>query len=505
MATLAPPRATEPALSESHRPTRRHTLRLPSLDALFTAVFALFGWGVGIERLSDNSFFWHLKTGGLILDQGIPHADPFSYTAPGADWVAQSWLAELLYGVVDRSFGAFGLRVMGGIVGVAIAVLAFRLALRITGDRIRAALLTVAALGGLYTIWSERPLLFGVLFLLLVLWVVEVPTSALGRRPLIALPIIFWLWANVHGTFALGFAYLGLHFVGRWLDGHRPWEGRERTLLTGSVIAGLATFANPYGLSLVLFPIDLLRRGDVLRNVIEWSSPDFHHVRGYAFALWIVVFAAVAARATNRMSRRDLIVAVPFLLLGLWALRNIALAPLVGLPIAARAVAVTRPSLRAQAPRALGIGVAAALGVLALAIGIRAAGQPDYALDSYPVKAIDAVARQDLLGKRLLVDDADGGYLILRSWPEQQVFFDDRFDMYPLDVIDDFTTVSTGKPGWDQVLEGHDVEVIVWERSRILTQLLRQTDDWDVTYQDQDYVLFVRSDLRSPTNPQPSM
>ncbi|MEX0666313.1 MAG: hypothetical protein WD598_16285 [Acidimicrobiia bacterium] len=494
MATLAPPRAIEPRAAKPPSRTRRHRLRPPGLDTLFTAVFALFGWGVGIERLSDNSFFWHLKTGGLILDHGIPHADPFSYTAHGTDWVAQSWLAELLYGAVDRSFGAFGLRIMGGLVGITIAVLAFRLALRIAGERMRASLLTVAALGSLYTIWSERPLLLGVVFLLLVLWVVEVPTSVLGRRPLIALPLIFWLWANVHGTFALGFVYLGLHLVGRWLDGHRPWADRERTLLAGSVLASIATFANPYGLSLVLFPVDLLRRGDVLRNVIEWSSPDFHHVRGYAYALWIVVFAAIAARAANRMSRRDLLVAVPFLLLGLWALRNIALAPLVGLPIAARAVAVTRSS-RPDPRRALGFGVVAVLGVLALAIGVRSAGQPDFALDSYPVRAIDAVERQGLLGRRLLVDDADGGYLILRSWPKQRVFFDDRFDMYPLGVINDFTTVSTGQPGWREVLADRDVEVVVWERTRVLTQLLRQDDTWRATYHDKDYVVFVRADI----------
>jgi hypothetical protein len=97
---------------------------------LFTAVFALFGWGVGIERLSDNSFFWHLRTGRYILDHGIPHTDIYSYTAPGVKWVAQSWLAEVLYGGLDRAFGPFGIRVLGGIVGALIGVLAFRLALR---------------------------------------------------------------------------------------------------------------------------------------------------------------------------------------------------------------------------------------------------------------------------------------------------------------------------------------------------------------------------------------
>jgi hypothetical protein len=492
MATLAPPRPTA-ARTDAPSPAKR-ARRPPGLDALFTGVFALFGWGVGIERLSDNSFFWHLRTGGLILDRGIPHTDPFSFTAHGTKWVAQSWLAELLYGVIDRAVGPFGLRVLGGLVGAAIAALAFRLALRLSKDRVRAALVTVAALAPLYTLWSERPLLLGVLFLMLLLWVVEAPDSIIGRRPLVVLPVVFWLWANVHGTFALGFLYLGLHLAGRWLDGRRPWTGRERTLLTATVVAFLAIFANPYGVSLVTFPVDLLRRGDVLRHVVEWSSPDFHHVRGYAFALWLIVFVGVAAWGSRRMSRRDLMVAVPFLLLGFWALRNIAIAPLIGLPVVARAIAADRVS--SPAPRLrLAWVFAGVLAFTALIIGVRAAGQPDYALDSYPVRAIDAVERQGLIGRRLLVDDADGGYVILRSWPRQRVFFDDRFDMYPRRVIRDFTTVSDVRRGWDRVLRSYDVEVVVWQRDRALTQLLRLDDNWRVTHRDADYVVLVRSDL----------
>ena len=57
------------------------------------------------RKLTDNSFFWHLRTGEYILDHGIPHHDVFSYTAPGTKWVAQSWLAEVTYGVLYRSVG----------------------------------------------------------------------------------------------------------------------------------------------------------------------------------------------------------------------------------------------------------------------------------------------------------------------------------------------------------------------------------------------------------------
>ncbi|MFM8304836.1 MAG: hypothetical protein ACKOA9_11155, partial [Actinomycetota bacterium] len=222
-AVLTPPRAgraaSTPSIPGGEVPAAGGSRRrVPRLDALFTGVFALFGFGVGLQGLSDNSFFTHLATGRLILDRGLPRADVFSYTAPGSRWVLQSWLAEVLYAGLERSVGGFGIRVLGALTGAAITALVFRLALRLTGDRTRAALLSVAALGGLYLLWSERPLLLGVLFLVTLVWIVEVPDCWVGRHPVGALAVLFWLWANVHGSFALGFVYLGLHLVGRGLD-----------------------------------------------------------------------------------------------------------------------------------------------------------------------------------------------------------------------------------------------------------------------------------------------
>ncbi len=469
--------------------------RAPGLDGLFTAVFALFGWGLGIARLSDNSFFWHLRTGRLILDSGFPHRDPFSFTAPGVHWVVQSWLAETLYAGVERVAGSFGIRVLIGLTGVAVAVLTFRLALRLAHDRVRAALLALAALAGLSVLWSERPLVLGLVGFLVVIWVVEVPDSVVGRRPLLVLPVVFWCWANVHGTFALGFAYLGLHLAGRWLEGHQPTEGRERQLLVASTVAFAVTFLNPYGVGLVTFPVHLMGRSDILRHVVEWASPDFHTAAGYAFALWIVVFAVVAARAPGRVSRRDLIVALPFLLLGLWALRNIAIAPLVGLPIAARALARPRPREVPDRSGALRWGLAGALVLVLAVLTVRAAAQPDFEFAGYPVAAMDAVRHDGLLGKRLLTTDADAGYVILRDWPAQRGFLDDRYDMYPRPVIADYLTVAHTRPGWARVLARYGVQVIVWQRDDPLVALAVASGHWRSVHRDATRVVLVRDDV----------
>ena len=101
-----------------------------------------------------------------------------------------------------------------------------------------------------------------------------------------------WLWANTHGTFELGFAYLGLHLLGRWVDGHRPWDGtRARARSIGARDRVRRGVREPVRASTwCTFPIDLLSRGDILSHVIEWQSPDFRQSWGIALALWIVVY-----------------------------------------------------------------------------------------------------------------------------------------------------------------------------------------------------------------------
>src|SRR5262245_30036484 len=224
-----------------------------------------------------------------------------------------------------------------------------------------------------------------------------------------------WLWANTHGTYQLGFAYLGLHLLGRWCDGKRPWEGRERTLLIASVVAFAVVFVNPYGVALVTFPIQLLSRGDVLSHVVEWKSPDFRQAWGVALGIWIVVFVCALARGRHRVSRRDLVVTIPMLLLALWAVRNVAVAPLIGLPVVARALArdEEKPSeLRSTM-------VAAAITVLvfaALLIGYEASTEKTFDFSTYPVASMRYLERHDLMGRRLLTTDAAAGYVILEHW-----------------------------------------------------------------------------------------
>ena len=457
---------------------------------LFTLVFAIGGWRVGLSQLSDNSFFWHLRTGRHILDHGIPHEDIYSFTASGRRWVAQSWLAEALYGAIDKVVGTFGVRLLTGFTGAAVAAVTYRLVHRLSRDRLAAVGLTLAAIGASFTLWSARPLFLGILAFLGLLWIVEVPDSWLGRRAIWAIPALIWLWANIHGTFSLGLVYLGLHLAGRWLEGAPFWAGRERVLTQAAVVAVLVAMVNPYGPGLLFFPVELLSRGDILKRVTEWRSPDFRTIQGLMFAGWLAVFVACVALGRHRPSRRDVVVAVPFLLLAFWAQRNIALSPLVGVAVAARCVA--RDEFRPSSDSPLNRILAVALLALGLLWTAQAAGKPDFDNSRYPVAALRWVEEQGLLGRRLMTDDAWGGYLILNYWPKQKVFVDDRYDMYPRRVLEDFIAFSDADGRWREILDRTGIEVVVWPATATVVRLMEGDPGWTAVHRDDRAVVFVR-------------
>ncbi len=462
------------------------------MSTLFGLAFVVGGYRVGLAKLDDNSFLWHFRTGRLILDDGIPRADVYSYTVPGSKWIAQSWLAETAYALADRAMGPIGIRLMVGVLGALLGWCMWRAAIGAAQDRLRAAGVTLIAFVAALNVFGERPLAFGMVAAALVVLIVEQPDSQLGRHPLGVLPLIFWLWGNTHGSMSLGFVYLALHLVGRWLDGSSPLRsGREQTLTVAGIASAAVIALNPYGPRLLIFPFDLVSRGDVLRDVVEWMSPDFRSPLGMAFGAWIVLCLAALGLGRARPPRRDLVVLVPFLVLGLWAQRNVGLAAIVGLPIVARAFGGER---RAEDANRLFVRmVAVVLALLTALFTVNAVAEPDFDLRTYPTKAFEFLEDEQRIGERIFTSDRDGGFVIAKYWPDQTVFLDDRFDMYPPAVVEEYEDVAKVRANWSKVLDKYLVTLIVWERTSALTQLLDQSNDWERIYTDKDYVVFSRT------------
>jgi len=457
----------------------------PSLRAVFGAAFALWGFAVASRELADNSFFTHLATGRLILEQGsVPTTDPYSFTAAGVPWVVQSWLASLLYGLVDRGFGGAGLRILAGLLGAVLGVCIWRLSRpgRTLLPRLVAAAFPMILAG---YVWSPRPFLFGLACLAITLVAAE---GGLDPRWLVPLS---WVWVNTHGSFPLGLVALATLALGARLDG-RADGGRRELRCLGWAALGMALGAiSPVGPKMLLFPVELLGRAETLSKIIEWQSPNFGNGWTRLFLLQIVVGVLVLVRRPSWRAALPLVVFTAAALLGL---RNIALASIVLVPGMARGLAgLGSVKGDERGPVAVaGLGIVAVVAAVAV---VNVATGPAYELSTFPVDAVAWMDQRGLVAQPdvdLATQDSTGNYLELLYGTRARAFFDDRVDMYPKAVVDDYLALHTGAPGWQEVLERRGIDAIAWSRSAPLSQLLAESPDWRVGYVDDQALVACR-------------
>ena len=460
-------------------------------NRIIALLFAIVGLRVGLAPLSDNSFFTHLATGRIIVSgQGIPRVDPYSFTAQGDPWTVQSWLASVLYAGLEDAVGLVGIRILIGLCTMLLALLVWRLTrpAELLVGRLCIAV-PVLAIGT--TRWVERPLIFGLLFLAAVLLALE---DELDPRWLVP---IMWLWVNIHGSFPLGLVAIGAFGLGRLLDRERP---TLELRVAGWAALGTALGAiNPLGIDLLTFPLGLLERREAFSRIAEWQAPTWQDWGERFFAVQLLV--AVVLLLWRGRSWRT---AVPLVIFGLAAVtssRNILQASLVlvpGMAASARGLGSIDGREALAILRPVRIALVALL-VLVAAIGL---SQPDTSLSDYPTESVAWLHDRGELGidDRVVTRDFVGNFLEAAYGPDEvRVYLDDRVDMYPIDVIADYSILIDPEGDYGAVLERADATAVIWDKDTPFADWLADPDNgWRIAFDDEDLWVVALPEGSSP-------
>ena len=218
----------------------------PTLDDRLAPflLLALVAWEAIREsgRITSDEVFWHLRTGDLILSEGPPRVDTFSWTAAGEAWRPNAWIGDALWATVRSVAGEAGVSLLSGITVVVIALLLYKVS-RGGGSGPWA---SVAA-GSIAVVFlapfiAPRPLLLGLLLLPVAVKLATRYRAGSGMH-LALLAALIVLWSNLHGSFVVGVAVIGLIAAG-WAFDHRTLA-RPAAMVVTVFVAGLV---NPYGL-----------------------------------------------------------------------------------------------------------------------------------------------------------------------------------------------------------------------------------------------------------------
>jgi hypothetical protein len=420
---------------------------------------------VGISARSpirDNSFLWHVRAGTAQLDAGrVLTEDPFSFTMLGEPWRTQSWLADLLYGVLERSSELRFVWLMVAILGVVMMVAVAAVVSERLKSPLRMAVFLIATAVLMSAYLNPRPAIFS--FILLPLLV------AADRDPRLrwTLPLLTWVWATLHGSWVIALAYVALQGIRR----------KRKAAVTDVGVMGVAALFTAHGLGVVEILWQFFQNRSALALISEWGHPNLISV-GLAPLFLAIVYLGWAGMK-GRLSPPDFWIIAPFLALGLSSDRAVPAGWQALAPFAAAALVDTPEKTRDREGS----------GLVNLVLLIMVAVTPFLVYPSVNLDPerfpIQAAAR--LTSDRVFHDDTAGGYLILQQWPGRKVFIDDRAELFgPL--VGQFVDARVGRPIWQDIFDRHEIQEALLRVEDPLVEQLRAIG-WHEGFADDHFVV----------------
>jgi len=445
---------------------------------LFLLIFSIF-LSTSLFRL-DPDFGWHLKTGQLILqNRQIPHIDWYSYTMPNFPWIAHEWLTDILIYLIYSIFGYFALSFIFALIST-LSVFIVVSARKIKYSFIPAILGTLALLPFV----GVRPQMITILFLAIIYVLIKkFLWSQQNKKIFFLLPLIFILWANLHGGFFIGLFLLFLFFVIKLF--HYFKNNLKNNLFPFDILlillgCILATFINPYGPYIYREVFSTIIDPFLKFHINEWL-PLFYNLNLFLIIYLGTFIGLLICLYKDFSFFDDLFIPIIFLLLGISSTRNFALFVIISIPLITDFLLITSRKANKRKKNYFKENLKSPVVIFFLSVGFLCIfmsniNQGLITNNTYPYKAITYLKSHPIKGNMFNVYDW-GGFLIW-NLPENKVFIDGRMPSWQYNnkyVFKDYVDMTKDKNSCQDLLKKYDVKYALVKKKETENNII---DKW---------------------------
>jgi hypothetical protein len=477
-----------------------------SFPVFLGAILAVANFGIDRALRLDPDTWWHMKYGDMILKTGLwPTVDTWSFTVHGMPRVAYEWGGEVLTALAYRMGGLRGMDVLLITLTSALTLLVYYFAWLRCQNAYAAFFSTFALLPLAALFFTLRPQLMGYIFLVLTLILLERFRQD-KQKALWALPLIFLLWVNTHGSFALGFMVLGLYWLSGLVNFNSGglyairWRPEQRLHLE---VIGLLSVAvlplTPYGTRLAAVPLSVATSLPLnFADIVEWQplTTDFWQAKLLLFLLLGFVVAQVTLRVRFRLEEVGLFLLVVYLTFV--HMRFAILFAIVFAPLAASIFVRWAPVYNSKVDKYAVNAVLMFTIVVAMVLFLprQSTLQKNIARD-FPAQAVRYLREHPIPG-RMFNDYKFGGYLVWTLTPQHKVFIDGRGDIYEEAwVFSNYSDIVGLKPDAIALLQSYGINFCLVSPNGALATLLTASTGWKEIYKDHLSAIFVRQETAS--------
>ncbi|MFO1095530.1 MAG: hypothetical protein U0992_19835 [Planctomycetaceae bacterium] len=495
-------------------------LKLSPLVAGSAAVLGLLYLFLSYTPIWHTDVWGHLSYGRWIAQTGhVPMTEPLLPLASGVPFVDTAWLSQWISYIAFSHWGVAALQgLYAACVTGIVAVLGITLLRRTR--RVPPTVFGLVSFGWLnyQPLSVQRPQIVGMLcFTLLFCWL----TSARWRRWYwFAIPVMFALWANLHGSFPMGLILIAVLAVGTAIDaGRRLKESAGafrfrpvvRLLLLFEICAA-AALINPYGIG-IYTEILTFAGNPNLSDLVEWDPLNVRMPHGLAAAAVAALLALAYRLSPRRVRLSEALVLFVFGGLALWHSRmlvwwSIPAGYYLGLHVGA--IWQLHDTVAPQPARRTGRWTVVTIGVLWICFAYTPLGLALlHGLPQDPAKAEQqfrrSVSRQTPVSAVAYLKDHRlpgpifntyewGDYLQWAGPADRSAFVNSHAHLIPTDVWQDYMQISHAAENWQLGLDRYGINTILIDQ-RVrgpLIATLKRNEQWKFEYEDDIAALFVR-------------
>lgn len=464
----------------------------PLFDKLLFVSFVLLvpiALGSASTTFNDGDVSWHIATGQWIIAHGqVPRTDPFSFTMSGQPWIAYEWLAEVIYAA------GFNLADHAGVAAIVVAALMILhwIVFALLRGRVGPAAMLLAFMAMdivLAPFILARPHVL--VWPILAGWTAGLLRARdQSRAPPWALALLMLLWANMHGSYVIGFVIAGACALDALIAARWDRSALMKWAAFG-LLSLLAALVNANGLAGILHPLTVAGM-ESLPLIQEWQ-PSTPRGTPWFFAILLAVVVALAVKRP-RLRPGELALLVVMLGMALFQVRHQSwlaiVAALLLTPALARARSADAAALFASAKqRRAGLAIAAVVAVLLVVGRLMVPLVPDE--NGANPRGLIASIPGPLRGEPVLNGYTMGGPLILAGI---RPYVDGRADMYGDDFIADYSAITDGDLArFNQAVRKYGIRwTILPAGNAALVKALDSSREWRRVYADRVGVIHAR-------------
>lgn len=469
------------------------------------------GWA---QLLWDGDTSLHTAIGAWILDhRTVPVTDPFSYALPGAPWLAVEWGTEVVFAILHQALGLKGIVFLCGVMIATLITVLLRTMLTTGADLFLSLLLALLASNALLLHYQARPHLFTLLFLAISIWILTYDRMTAETRWIWALPPLTILWANLHPGFVILFVYLGVLIVGsaaEWWLGSAP-SGRIARYSTLAAICGLSTLVNPFGWGLHSEILSYFRAKGMTDLLQEFQAPQFRTSPQMYFMFFLVLGLGLTGLYLSQKRIVEPLLIVGLAYASLTSVRHSTVFVVVVVPLIAAELSTYWRSWALRQPRSSLVRVFdevssekrpafawssiwVVAGLAAIFLWSPAEVWPSgFDATMFPVEI--AARHPELATSRVFTTEQWADYLLLRNYPRQTVFYDDRA-FYGETMFRKVQDLLNGTAGWQRTLDQYGTNLVLVQPASALASRLQDSPGWRLVDRTKTAELYARKEVQ---------